>query len=155
MYVRRIVLLGVMSVLGLSLWVIPARAMDASKRSSSAVSEKPDLHHTMEEMDDAFRTLRRKVRKSDETEDSLRLLSEMQALAVHGKSLTLELDDKTPAAERSALNKEFRLRLIDLIQTMLLAEKAVLDSDHEKAFELVKKIYEVRKEAHKRFDVDD
>ena len=112
------------------------------------------LQESMQRIGEAFKTVRRQVRMPEKNEDTLRLLSEFQRYAVAAKSLTPAKASEMPEKERAAFVKDYRVRLISLLEVMLKTEKAVLEGDPDKAYELLKEAQVIKSDAHRDFQVD-
>src|SRR5947209_881494 len=80
----------------------------ASLRRASAEVKKSELRNQMEDMDDDFKKLKRTVRKAEQNEQSLKLLTAIQQRMVACKEMTPERLAKIPEADRAKFMKDYR-----------------------------------------------
>lgn len=113
--------------------------------------EDPVIVQHMKQMNRALRRLRRQAGDAEQKDSSLELVRQMKT---HAQAAQKEDPLKTPdlpEAERGPFLKEFREKMDSLIETLTQLESA-LENDHfDQTEELVKKLFDLKKEGHDKF----
>lgn len=138
------------------------RAADAAEAHDHMAAghdhdEDTPLHHNMEDMGRAMRTLNKGLNSADPSAaktDLLAAIQKMETLAVEGKTLTPASIAKMPEAEQPAKLAAFRADLAGTIQTMLEIERAMLADDWAKARDEFKHMRDQRKDGHEKYNPD-
>src|SRR5437764_9299472 len=84
-------------------------------RRALAEVKKSELRNQMEDMDDDFKKLKRTVRKAEQNEQSLKLLTAIQERMVKCKEMTPERLAKIPEADRAKFMKDYRREMAGVI----------------------------------------
>ena len=139
------------AILALPLTTLNRRAGAEEPKKTEVKVQKSELNNEMEDMDEAMKKLRRSIRKVEQNEASLKLLTEIQLKAVNSKAMIPTKTAKMPEADRAkfvlAYRKEMAAVIIDLCQM----EQALLDGDNAKAQEIYKAIGEREDKDHDQF----
>ena len=112
------------------------------------------IEKAMAAMKSAGRSIRRSLRKND-VATALQVVNRMQISVIEAKKLVPVAAKKLKGEARTAIERDFRQRLITVLERWIQIEKALLQGDTEQASELMKGISELKKSAHKEFEVDD
>ena len=115
----------------------------------------PSLHDTMEQMNSAFRRLRRQIRKPDKAVSSLELIATMQAKVVTAKALAPKQITAMPKDKQAAALKSYRLQMVAVLGELVAAEKAVLEARYDDAYEHARKMNTLKGECHEKMKVDE
>ncbi len=139
------------AISALPLTTLNRRAAAEEPKKTEVKVQKSELNNEMEDMDEAMKKLRRSIRKAEQNEASLKLLTEIQLKAVSSKAMIPTKTAKMPEADRikfvMAYRKEMAAVIIDLCQM----EQALLDGDNAKAQEIYKAIGEREDKDHDQF----
>jgi hypothetical protein len=120
-------------------------------RRALAEVKKSELRNQMEDMDEDFKKLKRTVRKAEQNEQSLKLLTAIQQRMVLCKEMTPERAAKVPEADRPKFLKDYRREMAGVIINLCEVEQAILDGDNSKATDLYKAIVEREDKDHDSF----
>lgn len=113
--------------------------------------DEPVVVQSMKQIGRDLRQLRRQVRDAANKDSALELISKIKTnLQIAQKEQPLKTPD-LPESERAEFLKSYRSMLDDVIATVGKLEAAVGSGDMEQAQTLVRKLYDSRKEGHKRF----
>jgi hypothetical protein len=117
--------------------------------------QKTELHERMEEMDKAFKQLKRTIRSEAQDKQSLELLSKIEQLAVTCKGMTPSKTKAEPADKQDKFVLAFRKQMTHLLGDFCAMETAILDGDHDKAKEIYEKLADDKEKGHDKFMDDD
>ena len=120
-------------------------------RAAEEKVKKSELNDRMEDMDDAFKKLKRTVRKADQNEESLKLINELQAKAVECKAMIPTKAQKVPEADRARFVSAYRREMAALLMDFCQMEQAILDGDNAKAVDIWKATMERQDKDHDQF----
>lgn len=113
--------------------------------------EDPVIVQHMKQMNRNLRRLRRQVADPAQREANLLLVRQMKTHAMAAqKEQPLKTPD-LPEAERGPFLKAFRAQMDVLIETLTKLETALQDEKLGQAEELVKKLFDLKKEGHEKF----
>ncbi|HSR69105.1 MAG TPA: cytochrome b562 [Acidobacteriota bacterium] len=117
--------------------------------------EKPEIVQRMENMNDILRQIRRQSRDAANKASVLELIKEfrLHALAAQ-KEKPLKTAD-LPEEEREAFVAEFRQTIDKMLSTLDEFQAAVEAGDSEQAGQLLRRLFEWKKEGHSQFRVQD
>ena len=108
----------------------------------------------MERVENAMRSLRRSVRKPEARADSLGHVQECQEGLMLAKDLEPMMAAKIPEAERAAFVRDFRMGMVEALESYLELERALLEERDDDAKELYKKAAGLEDPAHELFTED-
>jgi hypothetical protein len=145
-----LLVLATAAAFALPLASISRRAMAEEPKKEEKV-QKSELNNQMEDMDEIFKKLRRSIRKSDQNEQSLKLIQEIQTKAVACKDMVPTKAAKVPEADRAKFVTAYRKEMAAVIIDMCQMEQALLDGDNAKAQEIYKAIGEREDKDHDQF----
>jgi hypothetical protein len=145
---KSLVLVASIALLAVASTSIRRTWADEAKKTEVKKSE---LRNQMEDMDDDFKKLKRTVRKAEQNEQSLKLLTAIQQRMVACKEMTPERAAKIPEADRAKFLAHYRKEMAGVIIDFCQVEQAILDGDNPKATELYKAIVEREDKAHDVF----
>jgi soluble cytochrome b562 len=129
-------------------------ASRATATSVTAADEETQLATSMEEMEDAIRSLRKSLRSAEQSSTSLSNLLVLQKAVTTAKIQTPAMTESLPAEERPAFVLGFRKEMINMSRMLLDLEEFVLDGKLEEAGELFKKIRRLEDGGHERYTED-
>jgi hypothetical protein len=123
------------------------------KQEKPEAKGKPEteLHKSMEALDDGLHKLKVSMKDPTKSADSLAALAGMERSAQECKLQTPKMTSTVPEADRAEFVKSFRKQIIVLQQRMLEMETALLDGDHAKAEELLRKLKLLEEDGHEKF----
>ena len=127
----------------------------APRISFAEEKKKSELHERMEEMDKAFKQLKRTIRSEAQDKQSLELLGKIEQLAVTCKGMVPSKTKTEPADKQDKFVLAFRKEMAHLIGDFCAMETAILDGDHAKAEQLYKKLADDKENGHDKFMDDD
>ena len=134
----------------------PAR--DPILSSDSTQDEKgdsdEDIRKAMEAVKSAGRRVRRALRKKD-IAAALVAVNQVQIGVIEVKKLVPEAATKLEGEARSVIERDFRQRLIGVLEQWLFIEKALLQGKTEEAAKFMKTIAELKGSAHEEYDVEE
>ena len=120
---------------------------------AAAKADTSSIQAQMQELAGGFRRLRRRVSKPEENEATIALLLKMQTAAFKAKSLLPKKVADLPKEKQAQAVRPYRLKMIELLTTMLAVEKAILESRNGDAYELTKKMNVIKEDCHKAMGV--
>ena len=120
-----------------------ARAEEEKKKS--------ELHKKMETIDDAMKKLKRTLRKSDQNEVSLKVITDIIALATECREMTPSHAAKLSGDEQKKFVEAYRAQMSKLIETMGEMKKAVAAGDNDKAKEIRTSLKDMQEDGHDKF----
>ncbi|HIF39654.1 MAG TPA: hypothetical protein EYQ74_00975 [Planctomycetes bacterium] len=153
-------------------WFLLASALTAglllqltSVRAATTPLQDPDTEDTeeheetpmekqMERVEDAMRSLRRSVRKPESRADSLAHVQECQEGLLLAKELEPMMLARIPEAEKATFKRDFRLGMVEALETYLELERALLEERDDDAKDLYKKAAGLEDPAHEIFTED-
>ena len=116
--------------------------------------EETPMEVQMERVENAMRSLRRSVRKPEARADSLGHVQECQEGLMLAKDLEPMMAAKIPEAERAAFVRDYRLGMVEALESYLELERALLEERDDDAKELYKKAAGLEDPAHELFTED-
>lgn len=117
--------------------------------------EHSELEEHMELIEGAVKSLRRSLRDPEKREQSLELISQLQAATVTSKALIPRMVESLPEAERAAFLTGYREMMVDFLDHQLDLERALLAGDVEAAKAAFKPVHDMEDEGHERFTEDE
>ena len=160
--------LSALSVILLFLFVTVSALLDTQSASGVTVNEQQKLEvaqddpagedeaieKAMEAMKSAGRSIRRALRKKD-IDTALAVVNRAQIAVIEAKKLVPAAAKKLQAEARSDMERDFRQRLIAVLDRWILVEKALLQGKTEDASNFIISISELKKSGHKEYEVED
>ena len=128
-----------------------AQAQDPAKEESHEHSE---LEESMEKIKAGVRKLRRSLKSAESDADSLTAIAGIQAAALAAKGESPRMTGRLPEADQAAFVVSYRKQMIELLQSMLTLESALLDGDREAASAAFDAMRGLEDPAHARFIQD-
>jgi soluble cytochrome b562 len=132
---------------------------DGRSRSGreSGRKEKGDseLEDVMEEMNGAFRKLRRQVDDKTQNASSIALAANLHQLAQRAMKSTPRLVAQAPEKDRAALLTAYREQMQELIATFADLQAALKTGKNAKAAEIVEDLRDLEKAGHHKFRAED
>lgn len=126
-------------------------ALSPSDAVAAADDDTP-LQKEMEIVDESLRKLRRSLRKKEaELEESLKLIDAAQMANVKCKEYLPKMTEKIPEAEKAAFLKEYRVRMVEVMQKFCEMELAVLDGKWEEAEKCYDALREMEETGHEKY----
>ncbi|HWE01581.1 MAG TPA: cytochrome b562 [Tepidisphaeraceae bacterium] len=122
-----------------------------SARADEEKKQKSELHKKMEVIDEGMKKLKRTLKKPDQNEASLKIVSNIIELAQACKELTPSQASKLPEADRKKFIDEYQASMTKLIETMGDMKKAVEAGDNKKAMQLHKSLKDQEEDGHDKF----
>ena len=129
--------------------VVPSDSTQDEKGDSDE-----DIRKAMEAVKSAGRRVRRALRKKD-IAAALVAVNLVQIGVIEVKKLVPEAATKLEGEARSVIERDFRQRLIGVLEQWLFIEKALLQGKTEEAAKFMKTITELKKSAHEEYDVEE
>jgi hypothetical protein len=137
---------------------LPAvRAADAPTPPAVAATGEPgkvkksELHEHMESIEEAMKKLRRTIRKSDGSAETLELISHIEQEALVCKGMVPSRAATLPEAERAKFLSAYRKDMAGFITQVLQMESAVIDGDADKAVTIYKGLKTVEDDSHDKY----
>jgi soluble cytochrome b562 len=135
-------------ILGLA--VAPAlKAQDAPK--PAAKDGDTELGGKMDDMNDAFKKLRRNVPDATKNDDSLKLVAAMQSAAGDALKLTPAKAADLPEADRPKFVADYQAKMKMFIEMLGKLETALKAGDNASAQKIVADLFQTEKDAHTDF----
>lgn len=117
--------------------------------------EHNELEESMEKIKGGVRKLRRSLKSAESDADSLMAIAGIQAAALTAKGESPRMTGSLPEAERAAFIVAYRKQMIELLQSMLTLESALLDGNREAATAAFDAMRGLEDPAHERFIQDE
>ena len=105
----------------------------------------------MEVIQDQLKFLRRNLKKPEENPASLAAIQEMQRAAVACKAMDFPMAEAAEGEAREKLLTGYKLEMIEMIESMLQMERALLAGDNDAARELYKTIKAFEESGHEKY----
>jgi hypothetical protein len=134
-----------------SLTLITLIALSLIPTPSLFAAESKNLEETMEEMNDAYKALKKQVGDSSKNADSHKLVLVMQETAVRAKKLAPALAAEKQGPDKDKFMVAYQKSMSDLLVEYVKLEVMVLDGKNADAEGQLKKIIEMKNAAHKVF----
>ena len=129
---------------------LPAAPIEAARQLETADDDSPLLKE-MDVLEAQLKFLRRNLKKPEENAASLTAIQEMQRAAVACKAMSFPMAEAAEGEAKAELVKGYKLEMIDLIETILSMERALLNDDNDGARELYKTIKGFEDSGHEKF----
>ncbi len=114
-----------------------------------------ELEDVMEEMNGAFRKLRRQVDDQTQNAASLALVERMRALAQRAALLSPRMMTQAPEKDRAGLLASYREQMQELMATFTDLQAALKAGKNSKAADIVEDLRELEKAGHHKFRTDE
>jgi len=137
--------------LALTVCLPAAPALRAQEQETKKKAEETELGRTMEKLNGAWRKLRRQAADPASNVASLELVAIIKAGGEKALTLTPARAADVPAADREEFITDYRKDMKDFLFQIGKLEEAFKAGDNTAAPDLVKKIGDLQKEAHKEF----
>ncbi len=131
-----------------------AEAAGLSARLDDSDEEESPLEEAMSQIQSGGRSVRRALRKKD-VPAALVAIGKAQAGVVAAKGLIPVVAESAQGEERAALLHDYRSRMIAVLEQWVLMEKALLAGKIDVANAVSKKLSELKKSGHEKYDIDD
>lgn len=112
------------------------------------------LEDVMDDMNAAFRTLRRQVGDPGKNPSSLKLAASMHELARQASRLQPRMVTHSPREEQPALLAAYQERMKELVATIADLEAALKAGKNRAAAEIVEDLRELQRAGHRKFRTD-
>ena len=113
--------------------------------------EHSELEEHMERIEGAVKSLRRSLRDPANLEQSLALVTDIQAATIAAKGLTPHMAESVPEAERAAFVGAYRGMMLDFLDHQIVLERALLAGDEEAVTAAFKEVRDMEDTGHERF----
>jgi soluble cytochrome b562 len=123
----------------------------AQEETTKKKAEETELSRTMEKLNGAWRKLRRQAADPASNAASLELVATIMAGGEKALTLTPARVEDVPAADREKFVRDYQQKMKELLVRLGKLEEAFKAGDNTAAQDLVKKIGDLQKEAHKEF----
>ncbi len=119
--------------------------------------EEKDVYSHMEEISDAYRDLRRALRRPDETkiDEYLELVQKMQVGFVISKALEPTQAEGLEGEEKTEMLRQYRAEMTKTIVQLIEVERALLAGDLEAANTALEPVSDLKAEGHEKYQIDD
>jgi soluble cytochrome b562 len=128
-----------------------ASAVLAQEQGGKAKAPETELGQTMEQLNGAWRKLRRQAADPASNASSLELVAIIKAGGEKALTLQPARVEDVPAADREKFVQDYRNGLQGFLAQVGKLEEALQAGDNPAAVELIQKIGALQKEAHKEF----
>jgi soluble cytochrome b562 len=128
-----------------------APAVPAQEQGGKPPAAETELGRTMEQLNGAWRKLRRQAADPASNAASLELVAVIQAAGEKALTLQPARVEDVPAADREKFVQDYRKGLQGFLAQVGKLEEALKAGDNAAATELIQKIGALQKEAHKEF----
>lgn len=109
------------------------------------------LHDSMEALDDAFKAIRKSIRKPAEYDKAIALVHECQKRVMIAKAALPATIGRAPQEKRAALTTEYRVRMAHLLREFCTLEVALLEGESDDAQASYKRLIDQRFKGHLNF----
>ena len=116
--------------------------------------EHSEMKEHMELIEGAVKSLRRSLRDPANLEQSLALLTEIQAATIASKALPPRMTESVPEGERAAFVAAYRGMMLDFLEHQIDLERALLTGDEEAVKAAFKEVRDMEDTGHERFTED-
>lgn len=131
-----------------------AEAAGPGTRSDDADEEESPLEEAMSQIQSGGRSVRRALRKKD-IPAAMVAIGKAQAGVVAAKGLIPEIAESVQGEERAALLHDYRTRMIAVLEQWVQMEKALLAGKIDEANAVSKKLSELKKSGHEKYDPEE
>jgi len=129
---------------------LPSAPAEAARQDEATEDDSP-LLKDMEVIQDQLKFLRRNLKKPEENPASLAAIQEMQRAAVACKAMDFPMAEAAEGEAREKLLTGYKLEMIEMIESMLQMERALLAGDNDAARELYKTIKAFEESGHEKY----
>jgi soluble cytochrome b562 len=137
----------------LALPVASLPVVHAQPAPASAAKEETELDHKMEDMNGAFRKLRRQISDASAKASSLELVAKIRKASDESTALIPAKAEKIPEADRAKFVADYQSKMKDFIAE-LDKLKAALEADKfDEAATILTKLGNLQKSGHREFRV--
>ncbi|MGE4618443.1 MAG: hypothetical protein AAEJ04_01390 [Planctomycetota bacterium] len=112
------------------------------------------IEDAMKKLKSASRSVRRALRSKDVV-GALAWVGKAQLALVESKMFVPDAASELTGKAKTALEQDYRLRVIAVLEQWIVIEKALLQGDTEAASVAMKKVSELKKSGHQKHKVDD
>lgn len=140
-------------ILGLSRVGLAAFEAPSTQDPEEEVPE-TELARHMEIVEDGLRSLRRSVRDPEKNADSLATVIACEHAIMACKDEVPSMTERIPEAEREAFVAAFRVSMVEMLESFLVMEKAILEGRNDELRDLYKVLKGLEDPAHERFTED-
>lgn len=140
------VLTSLMLLTVVCLLAVPAAAQEG---------EEPEIVRRMENMNDILRQMRRQARDAANKASLLDLIEEFRGHALAAQKETPPKTSELPESEREAFIEKYRQTMDRMLSTLDKFKAAVEAGRVEQANQLVRRLYDWKKEGHEEFQTED
>jgi hypothetical protein len=141
--------------LALTVCLPAAPALRAQEHETKKKAEETELSRTMEKLNGAWRKLRRQAADPASNAASLELVAVIKAGGEKALTLTPARVEDVPAADREKFVQDYQKEMKEVLVQFGKLEEAFKAGDNAAAQDLVKKIGDLQKAAHKEFKRSD
>jgi hypothetical protein len=127
---------------------------DAHLFEQDATTGDAAIEAAMKKLKSASRSVRRALRSKD-LKGALAWVGKAQLALVESKMFVPDAASELTGKAKSALELDYRLRVISVLEQWVVIEKALLHGDTEAASAAIKKVSELKKSGHQKHKVDD
>jgi len=118
---------------------------------SPSPGDEDELHEHMEAIEEVLGKLRRSLRDENRREESLAQIALMQKETLACKQLVPGMIAELAAPRRAEEATAYRRMMVDMLESQLELEAALLDGDAEAAKQAFKKLRNMEDAGHERF----
>lgn len=138
-------------VLALTVCLPAATVLPAQEQEKKPQAEETELGKVMEKLNGSWRKLRRQAADPASNAASLELVAGIKAGGEKALTLQPARIEDVPAAGRDKFVSAYRQEMKDFLVQIGRLEEALKAGDNAAAQELIRKIGDLQKEAHKEF----
>lgn len=131
----------------------PAPAPAATAPAPSHKHEGTDLEDKMEDMNGAFRKLRRQISDASANASSLELVARLRKASVESEKLIPEKAEKIPEAERAKFVADYQAKMKEFIAEIDKLKAALEAGKNDEAAAALTKLGSLQKSGHREFRV--
>ena len=147
---------AMMSAAAVGLVPLPALAEGHGDGDAQGAPDKGEsLHDLMHVLSGRFRSLRKIAGKPESATETQTLLHDMQVFAVRAKALQPQQVTELAGDQKAEKMRRYQLKMIILVEKLLETERAVIEGRFSDADKLVKEVYNVQRDGHLEFRIDD
>lgn len=121
--------------------------------SASAVKEETELDHKMEDMNNAFRKLRRQISDASAKASSLELVGKLRKVSEESTELIPSKAEKIPEADRAKFIADYQAKMKDFIAELDNLKSALEGDKFDEAAVIVTRLGSLQKSGHREFRV--